>query len=749
MLFFSNLFFLLALFAYYGIIGRAIGSLLPKRLSVYVNGFFAPALGIAVMTPLVSALGWFGDGFGSGFEVWVTYGLVALAALHLWRRGDSGVWKLVGPALLICTISSIPVFIQLLRFEGLDPFNDGYSYLYHGQWLQTHSFRNPPELTGFRSGSTMIQYYQLHGFRMGGSFLLAWSQGLFGLAWSHAVYPAALMVPTASGVLAIAGVLFAAIGRMRALCLAAGFLTSLTFNGVTFGSLYGFLPQSYGLVMGLLAMCLFFLTFRLYPRATLRQQVALIFPSAACGGAFLFIYPELSPFIACGILLSTGVLAWKKRRIATGLIRGLVLLAVECLLLTNIELFRTVKALLFQRTAVVGGPIVWSPLHSLLHTFGFISGPWDGKAMMLSSEFASILMLAVILIPAGAGAWFLARRRLELTVPVLVTLAIWGVAWTWFFQFATNPWTKAIGHDWNQFRVSGYATYYVMLLVGFGLVGFAAQFPRARWAVWALVLVWEGIGIQGHSALAGRRTEAMRDLTGFRRSPLVGLEQLAQGLDPIPPKEPIYLANMGEPYGKIRQFLTYIFSDRDVYSDWRQDDYIGPHLPPEERNRPEAEAAWVLSLRPGGNMVDADFRFGHFVLSMKGIRVSLRDTIGGFGEEKDASGTWRWTSKNLIYKFRMRGNLPAKAEVHFETLTTQPDSKLRSLRMRVADDHPDVNEMKVAPGWQKYKLATTLDSPEFEVVFETDEPGVRANNADPRDLAFLVKNLKVVPVEQK
>ena len=61
------------------------------------------------------------------------------------------------------------------------------------------------------------------------------------------------------------------------------------------------------------------------------------------------------------------------------------------------------------------------------------------------------------------------------------------------------------------------------------------------------------------------------------------------------PAETIWLADFIPGHGKYRQILAYILADRPLLTDWSQDNYIAPFLPPGAVRGDPSAAAWTLT----------------------------------------------------------------------------------------------------------------------------------------------------------
>jgi hypothetical protein len=73
-------------------------------------------------------------------------------------------------------VVTIPVLAPAIRFNSFNSFNDTFTYLVHGQWLQEHAFKELARGSGFFPAETQVVLYQNAGHRMGASFFLGFVQ---------------------------------------------------------------------------------------------------------------------------------------------------------------------------------------------------------------------------------------------------------------------------------------------------------------------------------------------------------------------------------------------------------------------------------------------------------------------------------------------------------------------------------------------------------------------------------------------
>jgi hypothetical protein len=185
------------------VIGWRVVSLLPWRLRPESKLFLSPLLGFAVILHLIIPLGWFGHGYRQPVCV---LAMAAPVLASLWGRRD--LTPLIKNILLIVCFSVVAtagVLYSVWQYAALNPYNDAFTYLVHGQWLQTHGFAHRAMQSGNYPAVSLVWAYQVTGWRMGASFILGYLQALMGAGWSYQVYPAAVAIPVALCALAVAG----------------------------------------------------------------------------------------------------------------------------------------------------------------------------------------------------------------------------------------------------------------------------------------------------------------------------------------------------------------------------------------------------------------------------------------------------------------------------------------------------------------------------------------------------------------
>jgi hypothetical protein len=737
------LFILIAVLSACSVTGMALCRVLPFRIRAHATAAYAPLIGLAVFVLLATAVGWAGE----GFRTWICLPLSAVVVLAgLWMCGDRGkALRNVAQVSAFATLASAGWFFSIIRYQAFTPYNDAFTYLVQAQWLQAHPFREIVRASGQYPALTQIAAYQAFHLRMGASFLFGWVQAAFGVDWSYLVYPVIIVLPLIAGALAVAGTAMFVVRNARFVCWLGAAAAVTTLNGFSFGTMLGFLPQSYGIAfafggLGLLGMY----TYCLKHDGMVRTR-ALI-PGAIVLSALLFSYPEITPMILIAALAYLVMESLFHAARARSMIGLAVRLALGVLLLTNVELIRVFESLIIQAKAVVGSPVVWTPIQFLAHAAGFLSGTWDGSYWTFISARAT--GMAVLLVLAASCAVLIRYRHsvgLDALSPALSMLAVCVCAWLYFRYVSPSPWNEGIGQSWSQFKLSNWAS--VFLLFAFTCVAALASRPGrlTRFLVIGGLLLWQGSGVAWNYVLADYRTRAFRQETGFDQSPFASYLQV-RTVARLAANDPIYLA-LGGPHQKNRQMLTYFLMDHPVVSDWSDDVYLFPMLPEAQRTYSIQPSMWTIAMANTATLRAGEQRVGTIgFLRAASLRTQLLQVAGGYAEESAGASNWKWTVHRLEYRYKVLGNDPLRLRAHFVYL---PASGGRHLRVEVSESQPrTIETIAMQPTWtSEAPPSFEIHSPEFSLIFESDEPPIRLSPTDSRTGGFLIRDLSLEAVE--
>lgn len=728
------------------IVGRSIVKLLPYRLRPIGKLYFSPLLGLAVFVLIAIVTGWI-----TPFSRWIsTLELLVAVALSLFFLRKDLKWSpFVRYALLLfgfSLVASIAISSPLISFNGYNPFDDTFTYLVHGQWLQTHAFSERISGSGYFPAMSQITLYQSVGARMGGSFFLGWVQSIFGLQWSYSAYSAVIAVPYIAGALAISGAVNYVVRGSRKIALLSGLVAATAFSGLTYGVTNGFFPQTFGLAFAIGGMTLFAALIHESRRINqFRQILIYAIPISILFAAFAFSYNDMLPFIVLGLvgfLLYTVVL---HRQNTKGVMLSSAVVFFQTILLINVEFVRVLKNVVGvlgvgSGSHAIGYPIRWNPFEFLTFSFGFSTT--YGEYWAFGKYILPVMFVALFL---GILYFVTQASKQKLSKRLLVHVSILSIYFLTFLYFryganAVHP--DEIGHSFLQFKLAKWAGPFSFVLMGSAIAFLTKKFRTKILAgLMGLLIIY---GAVGHFEQAKNSMQGFVGETGYDRTPFNALLRLREKVKKIDPDEVVYL-NFGPEHHKLRQMVAYILPDRKLASDYTDDGYITGQMPPEHRKMPINIADWVIELGSpnerrqntgtGNIVVKKTSEMQEFTL----IKVS-----GGYARETDGASWWYWASKSLVFEYEaMKNKLKEKkAKLKFTYLPTVPN---KTLKIKVAGK--EALSVKMAEGWQEVE-SKPIDVGHDKLVIEFTSNGkpVRASDNDPRMVSFMIKNLELVKV---
>lgn len=723
--------------------GTALCQLLPCKIRVQAASAYAPLVGLAAFVLLATAIGWAGFGFKTWICLPLTVAVVGAALRFCHDRAAA--FTAAAKASAFAILASIGWFLSVIRFQAFNPYNDAYTYLVQAQWLQNHPFREMVRPSGQYPAWTQIALYQTLHLRMGASFLLGWVQAAFAADWSYLVYPVVMAFPLIAAALAVAGTLRLAVGSGSVISWLCGAVILTTLNGFSFGTLLGFLPQTYGIAFAFAGLCLLGMYVWSLRQGDVIRPLAL-FPVALVFSALLFSYPEIAPLVLIATFVNLLIQLWLTPSLNRSFIRLAAGVSLAVLLVANAEVLRVAESLRIQANAVVGGPVVWTPLQFVAHASGFLSGAWDGSYWTFRS--ATITELAVSLL-LTATCVVLIRYRHELQwepiCPAPIVIGVGTAAWLYFRYVSKSPWTEGVGQSWSQFKISNWTSVFVLFLVTCAIALASRRGAILRSLAILALLLWQASGLAWNYVLADYRTRPFRNETGFNQAPFDSYYKI-RSVARLAGREPIYL-DLGGQHHKNRQMLTYFLSDRPVISDWSDDGYLFPMLPQADRTYQLEPSMWLIRPASAGSLDSGEQRIGTLsFLRASAVRTQLLAVAGGYMPEMAAGSSWEWTAHKLEYRYRVLGTPSFRVRARFTYLPASPG---RHLRVQVSGSNLQTLEtLAMQPAWTPVTVPPfEVRSAEFSVVFESDEPPIRLSSSDPRVAAFLIKDLTLEIVE--
>jgi hypothetical protein len=626
----------------------------------------------------------------------------------------------------------------------LNPYNDSFTYLVHGQWLQTHSFSQPALQSGNYPALTQVIYNQLIGTRMGASFFLGFVQSLMGSDWSLRVYPAVIAMPVALCALAVAAAAFA-VCRKFSVALLCGLALAMTLNGLNYGAANGFLAQTWGLafVAGSFVLLSSIMRSSIHCRSTCTALAAWI-PLGLLISAAIHAYSEITPFLSATLALGfLAALIQSPRRFPRIFILA-VWLGILCALFVNLEWIRTIRAVRSQAGAVVGMAVDWPWWQFPAAAMGLLTGVHDRDWYMLGRGFVAQGCLIGLMVVAIGVIWCFRRRKIWNVLPHIIFLTLGAVAFAYFRWVAHSPWALGTGQSWSQFKISNWMSPSLFCLLAIGAAAIAGK-SALRTSLVCLVLgMLTVIGAIRQAQLAGPRTENIRNDTGLAYDPFSAFFQIRKFSGYVPEDTPIGLDFDATRVG-VRQMVSYALMDHAVAGDFSSDAWVMHFLPPDQLALPVENCRWAVSedsdppptARQAGNLWFGPPPKTKFVL----LSVS-----GGYQRESNTTGWWYWTSKELTFTYRIAGEQPRWIEVSFQYL---PVSDQRPVHLTVGEKTIDIS---LKGGWNSF-TSQPIDMQQLgqtsTVQFDCDSPPVKLSKNDPRLASYLIKNLSVIRVDPK
>lgn len=755
MLFLSNYLILVVLLVVSTLIGRSLLRNNSETHYDWVKFFIAPAIGLSTFVFVSVFLGW----LPSGFKSEVCLGLFSGAAfiLFYYEKEKKAFGLQCIQLALFSLIGAWGIWIMLISYAAYNPFNDTFTYLVHGQWLQNQGFGTDTIATGDHPWTTQIAIYQKLNLRMGSSFLLGFIQSLFSQDWSYQVYPSFVCFGLITAAWTFAGAIsfFSNIKQWK--CLLLGLCFALSYNGVVFGAFSGFPPQLYGITLGMPGLLLLGIVFK---------QDKIDFRLIGFVGALLassiYCYSEIAPFLAmsCAIFCLWNISFCNSNQRKANFYKTLATFAFVVIFL-NFEIARTVRALLHQSGAVVGWPVPWDIPKFFMHCIGLQSGSGDGdfKLYGLDELHWPVLILSLAFSTLGLYRIFNSESRKEgwgLCI-YLFTLALFFI---YFRYYSSNPWDSGIGQTWNQYKLSQWMSWGLSLFFYTGIAR-AIQYSRTTsYIAYAVVIAISTLSIISQHGMADSRTQAIRNATNSNYSSFSVYEELRSDvLNNLKPQDSMYLNLQGD-HLKSKQIISYFLNDIKLSSNWLDDVYIFPHLPEVNRNTSWKKANYILSpissYSSENEQSDIVFRRGIWELSVPPKFIaSIRCIDGGYNKEMDESGWWVWTNRSLEFEISVE-SIDNPIELPLVALNFTYLAAIKACSVGVIVTDSNTNEVLlrddiVMNEWGTYSSLTNFNMAKHKslaIKVFSDDKTVTLEN-DERSLLFLIKNLEFIPANYK
>jgi hypothetical protein len=748
MLFWTCLGIMLVMVSASAVVGISLCNLLPYRLRPVARFYFSPLLGLTVFIFIATIHGWFVP-----FKQWscIAEGLFVLAISFYFIKKKA---KLLPYLLIIipyAIVVSLTVLFPLLRYDAFNSFNDAFTYLVHGQWLQEHAFSEPAVRSGNYPALTQVALYQAGGMRMGASFFLGWTQAVFGLAWSYYAYPAVIALPLIAGSLAVGGAIKLMVIKKRLISILMGCLTATAFNGFAFGASYGFFPQTFGLALAAGATTLLAGLIKQNMRTyQLKKTIRNCLPVALIFGALALCYNDLLLFIGAGLFVFMVIIAISNPSKIKTFIMVIVVLLLQIAVLVNVEFVRIIRNLLNAVIGVgsglhrVGWPIFWKPVEFLSYAFGLRAPVENG--WLLGNEYISVTVCVIMVF---AIIFFLMKclrtpfaAYLYLNASVLMVF----IAGFIYFRYITSgPTVAETGNTFLQFKITKWASPFCFIFIGASIAYICHKKRVLSILITALLLVMVILTSAGNYVLAEIYSNNYLQEIGCKKAAFNELLKLRVLIKNISNTDVIYL-NLGSVHHKLRQLVAYILYDRKVAGDYTDDGYIYGHLPHNQQSISFNKANWIIDyIGMDKNKDTPELKVGNIILKKRpDYQISLLAVTGGYGREIVGDDWWYWTSDSLEFKYKTLGIIKKKIKLKFGYM---PGSDGRKVKILIRSNKTSEMMMRMKLGWNEFETQPIeIYGTDLSIKFSSDERLVPISATDKRMVSFLIKNLELMVI---
>ncbi len=744
----SSLLMLFLLISFCTIVGRVICLVLPFQVRSHAKLYLSPALGLAFFLLIATLTGWL-----FGFKSWIlvaslTIGTTAIA-VYLEKQKKLLVKHLL-TINLFALLSSFTILLSLLIFNSYNSFNDSFTYLVHSQWLQTHAFAEPVTSSGNSPALTQVFLYQQLQARMGSSFLLGWVQSLFKVEWSYYVYPVVITIPFVTGSLAV-GYCASLFGfRKKWHGFLIGLFVANSFNGFSFGTFLGFLPQTYGMsfataFLGLIGSLIINTDYSQW-----KKMALWVIPPTLLFSAMVYSYSEIAPFVTISCLLAVLVLLFILDRESK---KKMFLLTffflIQSVTVLNTEIFRAIHNIRSASGALVGWAFDWSLLGFIGHAFGLhdgSSGHWFAKSKIVSLVFLSLLLVSIILFIKHLIKERLTDKNYRSFIPCLMYLLVSTIAFLYFRYAVPTPWPVGTGQSWSQFKIIKWAGPFFIAIAGAAFLYSMNLFNKFSRVLKVLFVLIISVGIIQNYYGGKRLAKNFSREVGNRQAPYEALLGLQKALKDRVSDEQVIFLHPEEAHLAFRRTVTYFLMDFKLASDWRNDGYLYPWLPSSERNIPETNSDFHVKFNHHVSQKNS-LHFGNLVL-MPGPQywANLTSVEGGYLRENDGKNWWYWTKESVTFNYHFQGkNLPKQFSFKCQLFS----KTARTIEAIVSSTR---NKKTYRYQFQKEPESITienipLDSPDIQIRFFTKITPDKNFKVGPRFENLMVKNAQIIILE--
>lgn len=735
-------------------LGRRIADLLPGQFRDTAGFYIAPLLGLAALILITTVYGWMSP-FKTGISLTLALVVVLVGIKFEKQRTELfRHWMIVSAFAIIATL---PILAPGIRFDSFNPFNDSFTYLVHGQWLQEHAFSEVARASGFFPAETQVVLYQGAGHRMGGSFFLGFVQSLFHLEWSYYAYMATVGIVFALGCLALGGVIQQVVPVSRTVALTLSTLPAFTVNGFVFGAQYGFFPQSFGLAFAAGLACLIpgLMAHTLSEKPGWSKQFLYLLPLSLCCSVLLITYNDMFPVVGAGIglfLLLVGWMNWGERN---RILIAVAIFAVQVMTIVNVEGVRIIRNFLHTLLGAASGavhfgwPVLWSPVQFVAHSFGMKS-PFDSNVFMVDRLFSTwifpVILVGMVLILVKV------LRAKPRNLTVLLLLCINVIFWLAFlkFRYATAGLEGEVGNTFLQFKLAKWLAPFNLALLGISIAWLWINGGKYKRVSKIAVVTGLVVGAAIHFVIVAQMfTLQFQDETMQKRSPFNMFLDLRSRVANVPKDQVIYLGIPTE-HHKVTQMVAYALYDRKLAGKY-EDGYLRGSIPEGERDMSMDKADWMIQFKPNRTADENPLdRVGPLLIRRAPFAFYNLESLNSlYGTETGDNKTWNWVKDFIEYRFIPIGKTP-KTKVKFQyllageprTLTVEVNTKAGKRLARFT--------VPMTGGWGEFESpAIETNSEDVVIRLTADGKPNRLSPGDPRETRFLIQNLSfgVIPLE--
>lgn len=727
-------------------IGRRVADLLPTIIRDSIGFYISPLLGLAIIILIATMYGWF---FVFDTTISISFYVIVLIVCIVFEKQRI---DLFSDWLMICffvIIATLPILAPAIQTNSFNPFNDSFTYLVHGQWLQEHSFSEAARSSGFYPAETQVVLYQRAGHRMGASFFLGFVQSLFNLKWSYYAYLAAVSLLFSLGSLAIGGFVRQVTPVSKLSSLVISILPASSMNGFVFGAQYGFFPQTFGLAFSAGLTCLIpcMINYTLDLKISLRRQFVIVIPLSIILSSFLITYSDMFPIVGAGIgllLLLVLLQNWSKKK---GIISFLLICIIQVLTFINFEVIRIVRNFINTVIGAASGAVhfgwvvPWSPIEFIAHSFGMKS-PSTNNIYWIE-HFISFYVFPFVLIAVLAIiAKILRQKPKNLTIQLLAIINL--VFWVAFlkFRYATPGFEGEVGNTFLEFKISKWLAPFNLGLFGIAIAWILTRIKKSNKGfkyAFAAVLVL-GLIIQ-YSIVAKMFTANFQNETMRAYSPFDLFIELRSRIENISKDEVFYLGIPND-HHKIAQMVAYILYDRKLSGKY-EDGYLRGSLPENERDMPIEASNWVIQYKTTKTKNENPFeRVGPFYIrDAKLSFFNLESINGAYTTETSKNKTWNWVKDSVEYRFENIGK-STKAKIKFQYLLSGPPRFLKINIDSFSGRHIESYKISMDGGWGEYESPIIkTNSEDISIKLSASGQPVQLSLSDSRKAKFLIQNI--------